>query len=151
MEPRRVKINIFKPKDRVVSFEEVLTLNEPNEEERQKIREALRNEEEKYEFIVEVRRNGIARAKENLQKYKELPYGFKTKDTDVHDIYKTLEYAKIEIDVDTKKGTVIEGVYTCGNCGFKKVSMVTKQLRRADEPETNLFTCLRCFSTWRVG
>ena len=47
-----------------------------------------------------------------------------------------------------KKNT--EGV-VCGICHSDNVYVETKQLRSGDEGATNLYTCLRCGSKWKVN
>lgn len=39
-------------------------------------------------------------------------------------------------------------IYVCENCGCKKIDLVQKQLRGADEPMTCFFTCKQCGEKW---
>lgn len=39
-------------------------------------------------------------------------------------------------------------IYVCENCGCKKIDLVQKQLRGADEPMTCFFTCKKCGEKW---
>jgi len=57
----------------------------------------------------------------------------------------------IELDILRAKEEVEEGIYQCGKCGGKKTISRRKQVRSADEPETNFITCLNCKNQWREG
>lgn len=111
----------------------------------------LKDDQEIYEFVFECSKVGFDKAKMRLSSPYKLPFDFLTSGTDLYDLYRDIEYAKIEIDIDTNKGQIIEDSYPCKRCGCKKVYMVSRQLRRADEPETHLFTCTNCYFHWRIG
>ena len=42
------------------------------------------------------------------------------------------------------------GMYQCGKCKSKKVTMHPMQTRGADEPMTEFYTCLECGSQWKI-
>lgn len=107
--------------------------------------------DEQYEFAVEVKRKGKDAAIENLSTPGELKYDFKTKEMEKYAMYRTVEYAKIELELGSGQGSIIEGVYKCSRCGCMKISVVTRQMRRADEPETHFFACTNCPNRWRDG
>lgn len=50
---------------------------------------------------------------------------------------------------------IVEGLYTCDNCGSKKTSFIQLQIRSADEPMTryvfykfSFITCVQCKNKW---
>jgi DNA-directed RNA polymerase subunit M/transcription elongation factor TFIIS len=43
---------------------------------------------------------------------------------------------------------VVEGLFTCPNCGSTRVQSIEKQTRRADEPPTNFCYCTNCKNRW---
>jgi len=44
---------------------------------------------------------------------------------------------------------VEEGIYTCGNCGYKKIRVNAEQKRSADEGQTVEYQCVRCLHKWQ--
>ena len=50
----------------------------------------------------------------------------------------------------TNKDDVAEGVYTCGACKSTRTLTRKMQLRRADEPMTDMNTCLACGHRWNI-
>lgn len=132
-------------------FEGFLRENGASDDEVRTVLEKLKDDSEKYEFTMETERKGIKVALENLKLFSNLPYDFKTREMENFSIYRNTDYAKIEMETESKHGTIIKGQYKCSKCGGDEISMVSKQLRRADEPETHLFTCMKCFDTWRIG
>jgi hypothetical protein len=47
--------------------------------------------------------------------------------------------------------TMMEGIYTCRNCGSKKTQSWDKQTRSSDEPMTTFIMCMNCRKTWTQG
>ncbi len=148
---RPIKIIITRPKKKTTSFEEILKKAGASDDDIIHVSSLLHDDDEKYEFAMEVERTNLGKAMKRLHTFPKLKYDFKTEKTDQFSIYRNTEYAKIEIEAESKHGTIIKGTYKCKRCGNDEVSMVTKQLRRADEPETHLFTCTKCSNTWRIG
>lgn len=48
-------------------------------------------------------------------------------------------------------GNTIDGKYECPKCGSKKVETVYKQIKRSDEPMTELNKCKLCGFKWSGG
>jgi DNA-directed RNA polymerase subunit M/transcription elongation factor TFIIS len=48
-------------------------------------------------------------------------------------------------------GNTIDGKYECPKCGSKKVETVYKQIKRSDEPMTELNKCKLCVFKWSGG
>lgn len=49
-----------------------------------------------------------------------------------------------DIDLEEFEDTI----YECEKCGSKKIDIIQKQLRSADEPATVFATCIRCGNKW---
>ena len=47
--------------------------------------------------------------------------------------------------------TMMEGMYTCRQCGSKKTQSWEKQTRSSDEPMTTFIMCTNCRKTWTQG
>jgi len=50
---------------------------------------------------------------------------------------------------ETRPTKITDGAYKCKKCGNKKIVMYSLQLRSADEPMTNFFTCTMCGKKWK--
>lgn len=50
------------------------------------------------------------------------------------------------LDCDTMEDSILQ----CKNCFSRKIYTVSKQVRRADEPETVFAKCLKCNKNWIV-
>lgn len=65
------------------------------------------------------------------------------KDSDINP-----ELQKYNINVESKQ-RAINLDYTCGKCKNIGVYIEKKQLRSLDEGKTTVFTCAKCYNTWR--
>lgn len=63
----------------------------------------------------------------------------------LRELIKTEAFKRDKLDVKVPNRPYM----TCQRCGSHKIYCETKQLRSADEPETELFTCLDCGLRWK--
>jgi DNA-directed RNA polymerase subunit M/transcription elongation factor TFIIS len=63
--------------------------------------------------------------------------------------YKDVEQKQIEESL-YKNDFIEEGIYTCKRCNCKRVTVVSKQIRSADEGESTFITCVSCKLKWRI-
>lgn len=46
---------------------------------------------------------------------------------------------------------VIESIYVCIKCGYKRISVVQKQLRSGDESASTICRCMKCSHSWSTS
>lgn len=148
----KIKLRITKKSDRDAIFE-ILKDKDFTMEDSEWVITHFPNKHERYEFVMEVKTYGKDVAMNNLksEEFSSLPYDFKTRGMSIFDMYKTKEYARVELEVAAPKGAIIVGKYICRNCGCNRIEQTERQFRAADEPATQLFKCTSCFFTWRIG
>lgn len=67
----------------------------------------------------------------------------------MHPYSKLINKREMQNLKDTRPTKISDGIYKCYKCNNKKVVMYSLQLRSADEPMTNFFTCTTCGNKWK--
>lgn len=102
------------------------------------------------EIIALIRNIGMENAYSYLRKHQSLPPSEIIRGAPIFKNYKKELFLS-----DTKSirmlGNSVDGKYECPKCGSMKTETVYKQIRRSDEPMTELNQCKMCGFKWSGG
>ena len=110
----------------------------------------LENKDTLLEIISMIKNIGMEKAYNYLKKNQRF-----TRKEIIRESPLYINYKKELFLSDTRSirtlGNAIDGKYKCPKCGSRKVETIYKQIRRADEPMTELNKCKLCVFKWSGG
>ena len=108
----------------------------------------LKNKEEILEFSGMVEVSGILNSIKFLESNTELSFKELIKKSPIYNEARRKYFLELTAPL-RRFANIEEGVVKCFKCGSKKVNVVSKQTRGADEGSTEFASCI-CGNTWKL-
>ncbi len=103
-----------------------------------------------YELLYDASTNGVDQSITRAKSEPTVPYCFKSKNNEHLSWCRNPDFIMLEIKASDTSSVIVEDQYKCPRCKCTSIAVASKQMRRADEPETNIYTCTMCACTWKI-